>query len=59
MTKAEQDLLDFKMRRMTEEVSLKLTDLISLINKPWKASFARKTKKQQAIADGGWYPNTK
>ncbi len=38
-------LLDFKMRRMTEEVSLKPTDLIPLINKAWNASFARKEKK--------------
>ena len=56
MTKAKQELLDFKMRRMTEDVSLKPTDLIPLINKAWKASFARKAKNQQAIADRGWYP---
>ena len=56
MTKANQELLGFKMRRMTEGVSLKLTDLKPLIDKAWKASFARKAKNQQAIADRGWYP---
>ena len=56
MTKARQDLSDFKMRRMTEDVRLKTTDRIPLINKAWKGSFARKAKKQQVIADRGWCP---
>ena len=51
MTKAKQDLLDLKMRRMTEDMSLKPTDLVPLIKKAWNASFARKAKTQQAIAD--------
>ena len=54
--RAKQDLLDFKMRKMTDEVFLKATDLIPLINRAWNASFARKQKNQQAIADRGWCP---
>ena len=56
MTRAKQDLLDFKMRKMTDEVCLKPTDLMPLINRAWNASFARKQKNQQAIADRGWCP---
>ena len=32
------------------------TDLIPLINRAWKRSFARKEKNQVAIADRGWNP---
>ena len=44
MTKAKQDLLDFKMRKMAPEVCSKPTDLMPLINKAWNASFAQKAK---------------
>ena len=44
MTKAKQELLDFKTRKMTQEVCLKPTDLMPLINKAWNASFAQKAK---------------
>jgi len=56
LTKAKQDLLDFKLKKMTEDQYLKPTDLMPLINKAWNASFARKNKNLQAIADRGWNP---
>ena len=56
LTKAKQDLLDFKLKKMTEDQYLKPTDLMPLINKAWNASFARKHKNLQAIADRGWNP---
>ena len=36
---------------MTEDQYLKPADLMPLINKAWNASFARKNKNLQAIAD--------
>ena len=36
---------------MTEDQYLKPTSLMPLINKAWNASFARKNKNVQAIAD--------
>ena len=56
LTKAKQDLLDFKLKKMTEDQYLKPTDLMPLINKEWNASFARKNKNPQAVADKGWNP---
>ena len=56
LTKAKQDLLDFKLTKMTQDQYLKPTDLMPLINKAWNASFARKNKNLQAIADRGWNP---
>ena len=41
---------------MTEDQYLKPTDLMPLINKAWNASFARRNKNLQAIADRGWNP---
>ena len=35
---------------------LKPTDLMTLINRAWNASFSRKQKNQQGIADRGWCP---
>ncbi len=58
MTMAKQDLIDFKMRKMADEVCLKPNDRIPLIKKAWNASFARKTKNQQAITDRGWYQSS-
>ena len=54
-TKAKQDLLKFKIKKMTDS-SLRPTDLIPLINIAWNASFARKDINKKAIAARGWNP---
>ena len=54
-TKAKQDLLKFKIKKMTDS-SLRPTDLIPLINIAWNASFARKDTNKKAIAARGWNP---
>ena len=54
LTKAKQDLLDFKLKKMTEDQYLKPTDLMPLVNKAWNASFQGEIKiyKQLQIEDG-------
>ena len=49
LTKAKKELLDFKMRKMTDDASLKPTDLMPLINTAWNANFPRQSKNQNAI----------
>ena len=55
-TKAKQELLNLKIKKMAKDVSLRPTDLMPLINIAWKKSFARVDKNQQAIAERGWNP---
>ena len=54
MTKAKQQLLEYKTKH--ENPTLQPTDIIPLINKAWKQSFARVDKNRNAIADRGWNP---
>ena len=54
-TKAKQDLLKFKITKMTDS-SLRPTDLIPLINIAWNKSFARIDTNRKAIAARGWNP---
>ena len=56
MTKAKQELLEYKTRYTFENPTLQPTDIIPLINKAWKQSFARVEKNRNAIADRGWNP---
>ena len=56
MTRAKQELLATKEELGIYDDSLVDTDLIPLINKAWKASFARVDKNRNAHADRGWNP---
>ena len=56
MSKAKQELLEFKTRHTFENPTLQPTDLIPLINKAWKQSFARVDKNRNAISSRGWNP---
>ena len=56
MTKAKQHLLEYKSKHTFENPSLQATDMIPLINKAWKQSFARVSKNRNAIANRGWNP---
>jgi len=54
--KAKQDLLHYKIKKMTEDSSLRSTDLMPLINFVWANSFARVEQNKKAIVDRGWNP---
>ena len=55
-SKAKQELLNFKIQKMSQDCSLKPTDLIPLINIAWGKSFARVEQNKKAIAERGWNP---
>ena len=54
--KAKQELLEYKIKKMSQDCSLKPTDLIPLINVAWEKSFARVQQNKKAIAERGWNP---
>ena len=56
MTKAKQELLEYKTIHTFDNPSLQPTDLIPLINKAWNQSFAQIGKNHNAIANRGWNP---
>ena len=56
ISKAKQELLEFKTKHTFDNPTLQTTDLIPLINKAWKQSFARVNKNRNAISSRGWNP---
>ena len=54
MTKAKQELLQYKTKHTFDNPSLQPTDLIPLINKAWNQSFAQIDKNCNTIANRGW-----
>lgn len=54
--RAKQDLLQFKINKMTQDSSLRPTDLMPLINIAWERSFARVEQNKRAIVERGWNP---
>ena len=55
-TKAKQELLNLKIKKMAKDTSLQPTDLMPPIVIAWKKSFARVDKNQQVIAERGLNP---
>jgi len=51
--RAKQDLLQFKIKKMTQDLSLRPTDLMPLINFAWEKSFARVEQNKKAIVERG------
>ena len=56
ISKAKQELLEFKTKHTFDNPTLQTTDLIPLINKGWRQSFARVEKNRTAIANRVWNP---
>ena len=54
--RAKADLLQYKIKKMTQDSSLRPTDLMPLINYAWSNSFARVTTNKKAIVERGWNP---
>ena len=53
-SKAKQELLNFKIQKMSQDCSLKPTDLMPLMNIVWGKSFARVEQNKKALAERGW-----
>ena len=59
ITKAKQNLLEFKDSIGLQNDGMLDTDLMPLVNKAWDKSFARVHKNRNAIVDRGWNPLNK
>ena len=56
MTKAKQELLEYKTKHTFDNPSLQPTSLIPLINKAWNQSFAQVDKNCDVIVNRRWNP---
>jgi hypothetical protein len=56
LTQEKQEMIRKRITHMNQDMQVRPTDIVTLVNKVWKVSFERQLQNRNAISERGWLP---